>query len=88
MGGYVLGQIVRMEAHVVSQLAIGDAALEHQPPHMARCRGQPLRRLGNGQQPFHPAGYSLPFLVMPFFVGFVVLPWQCGALPEREQQPS
>jgi hypothetical protein len=37
-----------MEAHVVSQLAVGDAALEHQPAHEPHRGAQPLGGLLDG----------------------------------------
>jgi ribosomal protein S18 acetylase RimI-like enzyme len=44
-----------MEADEAADLAVGDAALEHQPAHMPGRGAQPLGRLLQGQQPDHGA---------------------------------
>jgi hypothetical protein len=50
VGGDVLGQVVRVEADEAADLAIGDAAFEHQPAHMLRRGAQSFGRLLCGQQ--------------------------------------
>src|SRR4029453_15080874 len=50
VGGDVLGQVVRVEADEAADLAVGDAALEHQPPHMPGRDAKPLSGLLQGQQ--------------------------------------